>query len=67
MDMNDICDATFYERTAHFLNGVLPPHASMEERYSLQGYAESCASNEMLDEIHFMLRELLKKREENAP
>lgn len=60
MDMTNISDASFGERTTHFLNGMIPSHASLEERASMYPFAEKLARNEMVDEIHVMLRELIK-------
>lgn len=61
MELSDICDAGFGERRAHFMKQICPHDAPDRTRHDCDQVACSMAQEEMLDEIHVMLRELLKR------
>jgi hypothetical protein len=65
VDLSDICDAQHSERTRHFLRQLggeseVWAMVPMDHRTEYCRLAESMATAEMLDEIHTMLRALLK-------
>lgn len=59
MDLNDVSDLYYGERVRIFLR-QLGKNAITMNRSDLD-YAEKQATEEMLNEIHFMLRTLTKK------
>lgn len=62
MDLDDICDSDHGERQAHFKDQVSNSFSSSaEDRVWANKYGHDMATAEMLDEIHVMLRELLKR------
>jgi len=61
MDLDDVSDASFGDRKAHYLKGWLREGASMEEKITVDQMTDRMVTAEMLDEIHTMLRELLKR------
>lgn len=51
MEPEDVSDTGYWERFSHYM-----------DQYGLNSLARDTAVAEMLDEIHVMLRELLKSR-----
>ena len=57
MDIRDISDASFGERVEHYRSRYQDPDSDV---LMIKKLAEESANAEMLDEIHTMLRELLR-------
>lgn len=66
MDISDISDACFGEREEHYRKQSGMYDLPIEMRQGSADHAYRMASSEMLDEIHCMLRELLKNREHHG-
>ena len=61
MDLGDISAADFEERQEHFKKQVSNENSSLETQAWAFDYGRDMATAEMLNEIHVMLRELLKR------
>ncbi len=61
MDLDEISNTTFDERQAHYKSQWVNDCSSVEDKIWAAKHAHEVASAEMLDEIHVMLRELLKR------
>ena len=61
MDLDEISDADFYERKHHYKSQMCNDDSPIEEKIWANKYGHDVASGEMLNEIHVMLRELLKR------
>ncbi len=61
MDLDEMSDASFSEREAHYRNQVCNENSNLEERAWAYKHGHQMATAEMLNEIHVMLRELLKR------
>ncbi len=62
MNFDDIiCNkADFYERATHYKDQVCNDDSTSEEQIWAHKHGRDMAIAEMLNEVHFMLRELLK-------
>lgn len=61
MDLNDISDADFYERQEHYKNRWCNDKSTWDEKVLAEKHGNVEASAEMLNEIHVMLQELIKR------
>ncbi len=61
MHIDDICDTDFWKRVTHYQNQFVKD-GPMQDRIILRKQAINCATGEMLDEIHTMLRTLTKNK-----
>lgn len=59
MTMDDVCDVSFGERHQAFLKNM--GGSDINKRAEVYDLAWQSAAAEMLDEIHVMLREALKR------
>lgn len=66
MEPDDVSDAPFYGRVAHYRRQLHGKEATMTERIRVQPVAIEQATAEMLDEIHTMLRSLLARGGDNG-
>ncbi len=61
MDLDEISDADFYKRVEHYKNQWCNDQSSVEDKIYAEQHGHEIATAEMLNEIHVMLRELLKR------
>lgn len=60
MKVDEISDADFGERQEHYRNQWCNDQSTLEEKVWADAHGHDMATAEMLNEIHVMLRELLK-------
>ena len=60
MDIKDVCDADFGERTIHHLRQTMPDGIPAAEELEYAREARTESAEEMLNEIHCMLLHLTK-------
>lgn len=60
-DIDDVSGACHGKRAQHYRNQLAGPEASMAEKVQIAASADRLATAEMLDEIHTMLCELLRR------
>lgn len=60
IELSDCCDLDFSSRRTHYMDQLVRDDAPFAERDAADKQARAQATEEMLDEIHCMLRHLTK-------